>query len=79
MKVIQIKANQFFELLKMRDTSMWEIFAQMVDGEEKELVFTDDEDKVLFNYTLPQTLEKLDEDREVFSTQFSEKLKQQLN
>ena len=79
MKVIQIKASQFFELLKLRDTSMWEIFAQMVDGEEKELVFTDEEDKVLFNYTLPTSTEQLEADREVFSAQFSEKIKQQLN
>ena len=28
MKIIQIKASQFFELLKSRDTSMWEIFAK---------------------------------------------------
>lgn len=39
MKIIQIKASQFFELLKSRDTSMWEIFAQMIDGEEKRTYF----------------------------------------
>ena len=56
MKNIQIKASSFFELLKMKDTSMWEIFAQMIDAEEKEIIFLDDEEKVLFNYLLPNNL-----------------------
>ena len=74
MKTIEIKAGQFFELLKLKDTSMWEIFSQMIDGEEKEIIFLDDEDKILFNYILPSTNEKLEEDRKLFSQQFSEKL-----
>ena len=74
MKIIQIKASQFFELLKMKDASMWEIFAQMIDGEEREMIFLDDEDKILFNYILPKTLGKLNEDREKFSKEYSEKL-----
>ena len=56
MKNIQIKASQFFEMLKTADTSMWEIFSQMIDGEERNY-FLDDEEKVLFNYILPKTLE----------------------
>ncbi len=39
MKVIQIKAKDFFEFIKLKDTSMWEIFSQMIDGEEKEIIF----------------------------------------
>ncbi|ACU07905.1 hypothetical protein FIC_01457 [Flavobacteriaceae bacterium 3519-10] len=74
MKTIEIRAVQFFELLKMRDASMWEIFAQMIDGEEKELIFIDDEKKVLFNYILPQNLEKLNEDRAKFSQEYSDKI-----
>ena len=74
MKTIEIRAVQFFELLKMRDASMWEIFAQMIDGEEKELIFIDDEEKVLFNYILPQNLEKLNEDRTKFSQEYSDKI-----
>lgn len=74
MKTIQIKAAQFFELLKMKDASMWEIFAQMIDGEEKELIFLDDHDQVLFNYTLPKTLEQLNEDRAQFAKEYSAKL-----
>ncbi|QDP84134.1 hypothetical protein FNJ88_00645 [Chryseobacterium sp. SNU WT5] len=74
MKNIQIKASSFFELLKMKDTSMWEIFAQMIDGEEKEIIFLDDEEKILFNYFLPDNLEKLDNDRKQFAEEYSEKL-----
>ncbi|WP_332026484.1 hypothetical protein [Kaistella sp.] len=74
MKIIQIKASQFFELLKMKDTSMWEIFTQMIDGEEKELIFLDDEEKILFNYILPKNLEQLNKDREQFAKEYAEKL-----
>lgn len=74
MKNIQIKASSFFELLKMKDTSMWEIFAQMIGEEEKEIIFLDDEEKVLFTYRLPNNLEKLEEDRKRFSEEYAEKL-----
>jgi hypothetical protein len=74
MKNIQIKASSFFELLKMKDTSMWEIFAQMIDSEEKEIIFLDDEEKVLFNYLLPNNLKKLEEDRKKFAEEYAEKL-----
>ncbi|WP_288460679.1 hypothetical protein [Chryseobacterium mucoviscidosis] len=74
MQKIEIKAEQFFELLKLKDTSMWEIFAQMIDGNEKEIIFLDNEDKILFNYILPSTSEKMEEDRKEFSKQFADKL-----
>lgn len=74
MQRIEIKAEQFFELLKLKDTSMWEIFSQMIDGNEKEVIFLDNEDKILFNYILPAEQEKLEEDRKEFSKQFSDKL-----
>ncbi len=74
MKAVQIKASSFFELLKSRDVSMWEIFSQMIDGEEKELIFLDDDDKILFNYILPKTSEKLEEDRKTFAKEYAEKL-----
>lgn len=74
MKKIEIKAEQFFELLKLKDTSMWTVFAQMIDGEEKEIIFLDNEEKILFNYILPSNPEKLEEDRKEFSKQFSDKL-----
>lgn len=74
MQRIEIKAEQFFELLKLKGTSMWEIFSQMIDGNEKEIIFLDQKDKVLFNYILPSDKEKLEEDRKEFSKQFSDKL-----
>lgn len=74
MKRIEIKAEQFFELLKLKDTSMWAIFLQMIDGEEKEIIFLDNDDKILFNYILPSNAEKLEEDRKEFSKQFSDKI-----
>jgi hypothetical protein len=77
MRKIEIKADDFFELLRWKDVSMWEIFLQMMDGEEKEIVFIDREEKVLFNYILPADKEKLEEDRKEFSKQFSEKLSNQ--
>ncbi|MBF8456451.1 hypothetical protein IV494_04580 [Kaistella sp. G5-32] len=74
MEIIQIKASSFFELLKMKDTSMWEIFAQMLGEKEKEVIFLDDEEKILFNYILPNNLKQLNEDREKFSKEYSDKL-----
>ncbi len=73
MKSIQIKAKDFFELLKLKDTSMWEIFSQMIDGEEKEIIFLDEEEKILFAYTLPTSLEQLEEDRKTFSAEYAQK------
>lgn len=73
MKNIQIKATHFFEMLKTADTSMWEIFSQMIDGEEKEIIFLDDDNKVLFSYILPQTLEKLNSDRKKFAEEHAGK------
>lgn len=74
MKIIQIDATAFFDLLKIKDTSMWQIFAQMIDGEEKEIIFLDAEKAVLFNYVLPKTLEQLNEDRQTFSEEYAHKL-----
>ena len=76
MKTMQIKAEPFFELLKMKDTSMWEIFAQMISDKPQELVFTNEKDEVLFNYELPTNLEKLQEDQKKFAIEYAEKLQQ---
>jgi hypothetical protein len=76
MKTIQIKAAPFFELLKLKDTSMWEIFAQMISEEEQELVFTNEKDEVLFNYKLPKNIEQLKEDQKIFAKEYAEKLEQ---
>lgn len=74
MKNIQIKASQFFDMLKERDASMWDVFAQLVDGEEKEIIFLDDDDKILFNYILPTSIEQLQEDKKTFAAEYTEKL-----
>ncbi|MDR6514196.1 hypothetical protein [Chryseobacterium camelliae] len=74
MQNITVQAEQFFELLKLKDTSMWEIFAQMIDGNEKEIIFLDHEDTILFNYILPATAEKLEEDRKEFAREFADKM-----
>ena len=74
MKNIQIKAIPFFELLKIKDQSMWDLFAQMIDGEEKELIFLGEEGQVLFSYILPASLEKLQEDKTLFAQQYADKI-----
>lgn len=74
MEMIQIKASAFFDLLKMKDTSMWEVFSQMIGEKEREIVFLDNEDKILFNYILPNNLEQLNKDREKFSKEYADKL-----
>lgn len=74
MKKITIKATDFFELLKLKDQSMWDIFASLIDGEEKELIFVDENNEFLFNYILPTDFKKLQDDKAVFSKEYSEKL-----
>ncbi|WDF48409.1 hypothetical protein PQ459_08005 [Chryseobacterium sp. KACC 21268] len=74
MKKITIKANDFFELLKLKGESMWDIFAQLIDDEEKEITFVDDKNEYLFHYILPTTLEKLQQDKEVFAKEYGDKL-----
>ncbi|WP_027376288.1 hypothetical protein [Kaistella palustris] len=74
METIQIQAAEFFEFLKAKDTSMWEIFAQMIDGTEKKIVFLEAENRILFTYTLPENEEKLNEDRQEFAKEYAEKL-----
>ncbi|SEF53742.1 hypothetical protein SAMN05421847_0258 [Halpernia humi] len=74
MKKIEIKAKPFFELIKLKGQSMWEIFAQMIDGEEKELLFLDEENNVLFHFILPKTLEALKEIQKEFTKEYAEKI-----
>ena len=83
MKNITIKANDFFELLKLKDQSMWDIFAQMIDGEEKEIVFLNDDKEYIFHYILPTTIEKLQEELNFLKTikrvEIAEKLKEAIS
>jgi hypothetical protein len=79
MKKIQIKTKDFFELLKIKETSMWDIFTQMIDNEEKEIIFLDNDNNILFNYILPNNIEKLQSDKKIFIENFSLKIKESLN
>lgn len=79
MKSIQIKAQPFFELLKNNEQSMWSIFSQMIDGEEKDILFLDENDNVLFNFILPKSEEELKEKQEEFTEFFKVKLATWLN
>ncbi|WP_028120839.1 hypothetical protein [Epilithonimonas tenax] len=74
MKKITIKANDFFELLKLKGESMWDIFAQLMGDEEKEITFVDDNSESLFHYVLPTSLEKLNSDKELFAKEYADKL-----
>ena len=79
MKKIQIKTKDFFELSKIKKTSMWDIFTQMIDNEEKEIIFLDNDNNILFNYILPNNIEKLQSDKKIFIENFSLKIKESLN
>lgn len=74
MKIIQIKAQDFFEVLKTKETSMWDIFSQMIDGEEKQILFLNEKEEVLFQYILPKNIEKLQEDKKIFTEEFIKKM-----
>ncbi|MXV37531.1 hypothetical protein GO491_02390 [Flavobacteriaceae bacterium Ap0902] len=79
MKKIQIKAKPFFDLLKIKDQSMWDIFAQLIDGEEQEIIFTHEDDTVLFNYFLPENVEELKVQQEKFTEEFKKKVQKLYN
>ncbi|MGB6093291.1 MAG: hypothetical protein WBF83_05990 [Moheibacter sp.] len=74
MKIIQIKADQFFEMLKNNGVSMWDLFRNMIDGEEKQLLFLDKDEKIIAEYLLPKTVEELDKDLETFKKTISSKV-----
>lgn len=74
-KTIEIKAAGFFELIRSRDVSMWQMFEEMVNEAEEQLViFLDENDKELAHYILPTNLEQLREDQKLFAASFKEKL-----
>ncbi|MGB3453919.1 MAG: hypothetical protein WBA59_08830 [Moheibacter sp.] len=74
MKTIQIKADQFFEMLKNNGVSMWDLFRNLIDGDEKQLLFLDKDEKIIAEYILPKTVEELDEDLETFKRTISSKV-----
>lgn len=76
MKKIQIQAEPFFDLLKEKNQSMWDIFEQMIQEHEQEIIFINDKQQVLFNYILPNNIDKLKEDQKKFSEEFKNKIAQ---
>ncbi len=76
MKKIHIQAEPFFDLLKEKNQSMWDIFEQMIQEHEQEIIFINDKQQVLFNYILPNNIDKLKEDQKKFSEEFKNKIAQ---
>lgn len=76
MNKIHIQAEPFFDLLKEKNQSMWDIFEQMIQEHEQEIIFINDKQQVLFNYILPNNLDKLKEDQKKFSEEFKNKIAQ---
>lgn len=74
MENITIKAKDFFELLKLKDVSMWDIFEQMIDGQEKKIIFISEDQKPIFNYTLPKDKKQLAEDKKLFTKEYMDKI-----
>ena len=74
MKTVEIQASSFFELLKLKGQSMWDVFTLMINGDEQLILFFDEEKKVLFEYLLPKTLEQLKHDQENFSKEYADKI-----
>ncbi len=78
MQRIQIQAKPFFDLLKSNEQSMWSIFAQLIDGEEKDVIFMDENNVVLFNFILPESLEELQSKQKEFTELFKSKLRENI-
>ncbi|HTO15502.1 MAG TPA: hypothetical protein VLZ83_07010 [Edaphocola sp.] len=77
MKTIQIKTKSFFELLKDKNYSMWQLFEQMINEEEEQMIiFIDEDEKEIAHYLLPKNVKQLENDQKVFSGYFKEKLKE---
>ncbi|MGI9525618.1 MAG: hypothetical protein ACR2MS_00745 [Weeksellaceae bacterium] len=74
MKKVEIKAKPFFDLLRLKDQSMWDIFAQLINGEEQLIVFTQEDETVLFDYILPKTEKALREQQKEFTEEFKKKI-----
>lgn len=76
MKRIEIQAKPFFEKIKGHNLSMWDMMAQMMGQDEKEIIFLDENGKLIFRYILPNTLEQLKKDQKEFAQILAEKIAQ---
>lgn len=74
MQTIEIKAQAFFEKIKERQLSMWDLLEQLIDGNEKTVLFLDEKDNVLMQYLLPATKEKLKLDQKAFAQLFRDRI-----
>lgn len=74
MKTVQIKADEFFEMLKLHGVSMWELFEMMIDGEEKQLFFTNEDNEIIAEYILPKTNKELSKDEQTFKDSLIDQL-----
>lgn len=79
MQKIQINTHAFFEILKERQVSMWDIFAELMNSGSSLLVFLNQDGTEIFSYQLPKTLEELKQDQKKFAEEFRLKIQQQLN
>ncbi|HRP88946.1 MAG TPA: hypothetical protein PKX92_02795 [Edaphocola sp.] len=79
MKTITIQTKAFFELIKSKEISMWQLFEQMINKEEEQLIiFVNEDEKEIAHYHLPKTKEQLFLDQKSFADIFKEKLKSSL-
>lgn len=76
MQQVEIKAKEFFAMIKERQLSMWDVLQQMIDGEEKKIKFISDDGSLLMQYVLPKTLDKLKIDQKEFARLFAEQMEQ---
>lgn len=76
MRRIEIQAKPFFEKIKGHNLSMWDMMAQMIGQDEKEIIFLDENGKLIFRYILPNTLEQLKKDQKEFAQILAEKIAQ---
>jgi hypothetical protein len=78
MQTIEIKAQAFFETffekIKEHQLSMWDLLEQMIDGNEKMVLFLDEKNNILMQYLLPATKEKLKLDQKEFAQLFQDRI-----
>lgn len=79
MQTIKIETASFFELLKNRATSMWEVFNEMMKKEEQLIIFVNKHQKEIAHYVLPNNADQLKKDQKQFAQYFKDKLKEGLN
>lgn len=67
MQQVTIQTKAFFEMIKSRDLSMWEVLGEMIDGEAKKISFVDESGNMMMEYLLPTNKEQLQKDQKEFA------------